>query len=57
VNTIINFRVPWEVGDSLTSWATISLSRRTLLHEVKSVAVGGYRVPDKQIFHVVKESE
>jgi hypothetical protein len=32
--TIINLSVPQEAGRFLTIWATISFSRRTLLHEV-----------------------
>ena len=34
VNTIMNLRVPQNAGDILTSWGTISFSRRTLLHWV-----------------------
>jgi hypothetical protein len=34
VNTVINPRVPQMVGAFLTSWDTISWSRRTLLHVV-----------------------
>jgi hypothetical protein len=34
VNTVMNFRGPQNVGNLLTSWLTISLSRRTLVHVV-----------------------
>jgi hypothetical protein len=32
VNTVMNLRVPQEAENLLTTWATISFSRRTLLH-------------------------
>jgi hypothetical protein len=31
----MNLRVPWSVGHFLTSWGTVSFSRRTLLRGVK----------------------
>jgi len=34
VNAIINFRVPYNAGNFLTSLEPISFSRRTLLHGV-----------------------
>jgi hypothetical protein len=34
VNTIMNLQVPWKAGKFFTSWATISFSRRTLLHGI-----------------------
>jgi len=35
VNTVINLRVSWIVGNFLTTWRTISYSRRTLLHGIR----------------------
>jgi hypothetical protein len=37
VNTVMNLRVLYKAGNFLTSWVTVSLSRSTLLHGVKSV--------------------
>jgi hypothetical protein len=37
VHTVMNLQVPQKVGNSLTSWVTISFSRRTLLHVVLSL--------------------
>jgi len=34
VNAVRNLRVPWNVGNFLTSWELVSLSRRTLLRGV-----------------------
>jgi hypothetical protein len=34
VNTVMNFRVPLNAGNFLTSWEPVSFSRRTLLHGV-----------------------
>ena len=34
VSAVMNFRVPYNVGDFLTSCEPVSLSRRTLLHRV-----------------------
>jgi hypothetical protein len=34
VNTEMNFRVPLKAGNFLTSWVTVSFSRRTLLHGI-----------------------
>jgi hypothetical protein len=34
VNTVMNLRVPQEMGNILTSWVTISFSRQTVLHGV-----------------------
>jgi hypothetical protein len=34
VNTVMNLRVPQRAGNFLTSWVTISFSRRTLIHGV-----------------------
>jgi hypothetical protein len=33
VNTVMNFRVPWNAGNFLTSWCCVSFSR-ALLHGV-----------------------
>ena len=33
VNAAMNLRVPYNAGNFLTSWETVSFSRRTLLHE------------------------
>lgn len=44
----MNIRVPWEVGNLLTSWVTISCSRRTLLHGVcleGGIRGSAWRVP------------
>jgi hypothetical protein len=35
VNAAMNLRVPWNAGNFLTSWETVSCSRRPLLHGVK----------------------
>jgi hypothetical protein len=35
MNTVMHFRVPYNVGKSLSSWATGSFSRRTQLHGVR----------------------
>jgi hypothetical protein len=37
VNTVKNIWVLWNMGDFLTSWVTISFSRRALLHGVSSL--------------------
>ena len=34
VNEVMNFRVPWNAGNFLTSWEPVSFSRRTKLHGV-----------------------
>jgi hypothetical protein len=34
VSAVMNFRVPLNVGNFLTSLETVSFSRKTLLHEV-----------------------
>jgi len=34
VNTLTKFRTAWTAGNFLNRWATISFSRRTLLHGV-----------------------
>jgi hypothetical protein len=34
VNAVMNLRVPWNAGNFLTSWETVSFSRRPLLHVV-----------------------
>jgi hypothetical protein len=31
---VMNLRVPWKAENFLTSWVTVSFSRRTLLHDV-----------------------
>jgi hypothetical protein len=36
VKAVINFRVSKSARNLLTSWATVSFSRRTLLHVVSS---------------------
>jgi hypothetical protein len=36
VKTIMNSRAPWKARNFLTSWESISFSRRTLLHRVKT---------------------
>jgi hypothetical protein len=30
---VMNFEVPWRVGNYLTSWVTVRFSRLYLLHE------------------------
>jgi hypothetical protein len=40
VNTATNFRVSWMSGTFWTGWATISFSRRTLLHAVSYIRSG-----------------
>jgi len=37
VNMVMNLQVPWKVGNSLTSWMSVSISRRTLLSGVNYV--------------------
>jgi hypothetical protein len=37
VKTVTNTLVPWKVGSSLTSWATVNFLRRTLIHAVCQV--------------------
>jgi hypothetical protein len=45
VNAVMNLRVPWNTGNFLTSWETVSFSRRPLLHGVKLCCPGGgYRL-------------
>jgi hypothetical protein len=39
VNTEMNLRVPWKAGNFLTRIATVSFSRRTLLHGVSYFAI------------------
>ena len=39
VNAFMNFRVPWNVGNFLTSWWSVSFSGRTLLHGVRLVSL------------------
>jgi len=34
VNAVMNLRVPYNAGNFLTSWKTVSFSRRILLHGV-----------------------
>jgi hypothetical protein len=34
VNAVMNLRVPWNMGNFLTSLKPVSFSRRALLHEV-----------------------
>jgi hypothetical protein len=34
VNKVMNFRVRWKSGNSLTSWATVILPRRTVLDAI-----------------------
>jgi len=36
VKIVVNFRVTYKAGTFLTSWVTISFSRRTVLHGVSS---------------------
>jgi hypothetical protein len=38
VNAVMNLRVPWNAGNFLTSWGTVSFSRRTGLHGVRQLA-------------------
>jgi hypothetical protein len=38
VNTTTNVRIPWEVGNVLTSWTTVSLLRTTLFPELNVCA-------------------
>jgi hypothetical protein len=35
VNAVMNLRVPWNAGNFLTNWESVSFSRRTLLHRVR----------------------
>jgi len=37
VNAVMKLRVPQKAGDFLTSWATVSFSRRTLFHGVSYI--------------------
>jgi hypothetical protein len=39
VNTVMNLRVPWNVGKFLSSWATGGFSRRAQLHGVSLLKV------------------
>jgi hypothetical protein len=39
VNTVMKFRVPYKVGNFLTSWATVGFSRRSLLHGVSQFVI------------------
>jgi hypothetical protein len=41
VNAVMNLRLPWNVGNFLTSWETVSFSRRPLLHGVSQSVTGG----------------
>ena len=34
VNAVMNFRVPWNAQNFLTTWGPVSFSRRTVLHVV-----------------------
>jgi hypothetical protein len=45
VNTMMNLRLPYKAGNFLSSWATIRLSRRTLLHGVGSLSLYTYVNP------------
>jgi hypothetical protein len=36
MNTVMNLRAPWKGGHFLTSWATVSFSRKTPPHGVNS---------------------
>jgi len=40
LNDVMNLRVPWNAGNFLTSWETVSFSRRTVLHGVSHGRVG-----------------
>ena len=44
VSAVMNLRVPWNVGNFLTSCKLVSFSRRTLHHEVSNFSIGVYRV-------------
>jgi hypothetical protein len=37
VNAVMNIRVPWNAGNFLTGWKSVSFSIRTLLHGVWSI--------------------
>ena len=37
VSAVMNLRHPWNAGNFLTSWKTVSFSRRTLLHGVSQL--------------------
>jgi hypothetical protein len=37
VKTVMNLRIPYKAGNFLTSWVTISFTRRTLLHGVSYI--------------------
>jgi hypothetical protein len=39
LNTVINLRVPYKAGNFLTNSATISVSRRTLLHGISELVM------------------
>jgi hypothetical protein len=39
VSALMNLRVPQKAGNFLTSWQTVSLSRRTLLHGVSKYMI------------------
>jgi hypothetical protein len=34
LNIVMNIQIPYNVGDFLTSWVTISFPRRTLFREL-----------------------
>jgi hypothetical protein len=39
VNTVMNLRILSKAGNFLINWAVFSLSKRTLLHELRAVTV------------------
>jgi hypothetical protein len=52
-NIITNLRVPCKAGNFLTSWMTISFSRRILLHGVTSEGVMEILTQDRVHFHAL----
>jgi hypothetical protein len=51
VNTVMNIQIPWKAVYFLTSWATVTLSRRTLLHGVSYLHLNFFPSEDGAIFH------
>jgi hypothetical protein len=50
VNTVMNLWITQKVGNFLTSWVTISFSRRTLLHGVTQISQSLWRTTEKPLF-------
>ena len=51
VNAVINLRVPYNAGIFLTSWETVSFSRKILLHEERKY--GLYMFSDLCFFTII----